>query len=377
MSSAVVVGAGVFGASLAHRLAGDGWDVTLVEAAEPGHAAATSGGESRLVRFSHGADAWYAASARRARELWRDLEREAGEKLLVEAGLVWFARAEGGWESDSEATLRGLGVPVERLEPDAARSLFPDLRTDDLAFALLEPDAGIVRAARATRVLAERAVARGARLVRARAAPGADGSVALPDGRTLDADAVVWACGPWLATLFPGLLDLRVTRQEIVFFEAAPEWALGRTPAWVDYDGSFYGHGPLDGHGAKVSPDAEGPPWDPDAPDREPSGAAEAAARPYLAARFPSLAGARVSGAAVCQYELTADTHFVCAPHPEHPRTWLLGGGSGHGFKHGPALAEHVARLLRGEAQPDPRHALGARRRDRSLRTAGLRATPR
>ena len=92
MSSAIVVGAGVFGAALADRLAGDGWQVTLLDRDEPGHGRAESGGESRLLRFSHGAEAWYARSAWRARELWRELDPD----LLVESGLVWFARREHG-----------------------------------------------------------------------------------------------------------------------------------------------------------------------------------------------------------------------------------------------------------------------------------------
>ena len=83
MPSALVIGAGVFGASLADRLALDGWEVTLVERDEPGHARAESGGETRLMRCSHGADEFYARSAWRALELWREL----GDDLLVESGV--------------------------------------------------------------------------------------------------------------------------------------------------------------------------------------------------------------------------------------------------------------------------------------------------
>ncbi|HEU5309813.1 MAG TPA: hypothetical protein VFV24_00035, partial [Candidatus Eisenbacteria bacterium] len=60
-------------------------------------------------------------------------------------------------------------------------------------------------------------------------------------------------------------------------------------------------------------------------------------------------------------YSLTPDTNFLVAPHPEHEHVWLMGGGSGHGFKHGPALAEYVERLLDGREEPDPAFALGAR----------------
>ena len=121
MPSAIVIGAGVFGASLCDRLARDGWEVTLVERAEPGDRRAESGGETRLIRCSHGPDAFYAHSARRALELWREL----GGGVLVESGVAWFARREDGWEADSERVLRDAGIPVERLAPEEGARLFP------------------------------------------------------------------------------------------------------------------------------------------------------------------------------------------------------------------------------------------------------------
>ena len=91
--------------------------------------------------------------------------------------------------------------------------------------------------------------------------------------------------------------------------------------------------------------------------------------------RFPALADAPLVGHRACQYEITPDMHFVMAPHPDHDgRVWLLGGGSGHGFKHGPALAERFEPWLRGAAEPEPRFGLGdARAATSSLRTAGVR----
>jgi glycine/D-amino acid oxidase-like deaminating enzyme len=142
----------------------------------------------------------------------------------------------------------------------------------------------------------------------------------------------------------------------------------------VDYDRSLYGHGALEGYGFKAACDAEGATADPDA-FGDLGGATEPVIRDYLAARFPALRDAPVKSLRPCPYELTIDTHFVAAPHPEHPDVWLLGGGSGHGFKHGPALAERMRAWLTGDEAPDPRFALGPRTIDRSLRTAGVRAT--
>jgi glycine/D-amino acid oxidase-like deaminating enzyme len=368
--SVVVVGAGTFGASLAWWLARSGWAVTLVDQFVPGDPRASSGGESRLIRCAHGSDADYTASARRARELWREVEAETREELLVECGLAWFAHREGGWESASRVVLDELGVPVERLEPSAAARLFPALGTRDLAFVLWEPEAGVLRAQRAVRALVAAAVAHGARVERGRARPEAD-RVRLEDARALEADVVVWACGGWLGTLFADLVSVRSTRQDLFFLAGGPAWRTPRTPGWVDYDRALYGTGDLDGLGVKAAPDAEGPPLAPDAelPEVDPAG--ERRVREYLATRFPPLAAAPLVGARTCRYELTADSHFLAGPHPEHPSVWLVGGGSGHGFKHGPAVAERLAPALAGEATAPARWGLHHRSPARSLRTAG------
>jgi sarcosine oxidase len=367
----------VFGASIADRLAGDGLEVTLVERVAPGHPGAESGGEARLLRFSHGPDALYTRSAWRARGLWLELAEEVGEELLVPGGVVWFARRPDGWEADAERVLRAEGVPVERLAPEDGERLFPSagkgpaasVHTGDLSFVLHEPEAGVLRAAAATRALVRRAGQRGARLLGGEARP--DGKAVAVAGERLEADLVVWACGAWLAALFPDVIELAVTRQDVVFFEAPDAWRAGEVPAYVDYDSAAYGHGLLDGHGLKVALDVDGPPVDPDRRPSEATPASERAAADYLALRFPALAGTPVERSRVCHYSTTADAGFVLDRHPDFERVWIAGGGSGHGFKHGPAFAEHAVGVMTGRAELEPRFALGPRVAGRSLRTAG------
>jgi len=370
MGSAVILGAGAFGASLAWWLARAGTQVTLVDQFEPGDPRTTSGGESRLIRCGHGPDLHYTASARRARTLWRELEAECDEELLVECGLTWFAHREDGWEAQAIASFEGLGIPYERLAPEAGARLFPSFSPDGLAYLLHEPEAGVLRAQRAVRALARRAVAHGAQLVRATARP--EGAAArLDDGRVLEADVVVWACGAWLGRLFAEHLRIQSTRQELFFFDGGPAWQAAGVPAFLDFEQAIYGTRDIDGLGVKAAPDFDGPELDPDA-ELPPAGAAgEALARRFLAQRFPGLAHAPLRSSKCCRYELSTDSHFIAAPHPEHPSVWLLGGGSGHGFKHGPALAEQVAAALDGRT-PLPSHlALGDRGGVSGLRTAG------
>jgi glycine/D-amino acid oxidase-like deaminating enzyme len=301
--------------------------------------------------------------------LWRELEAESGATLFEEVGVLWFARSEEGWESESERVLKEEGIPVERLGPDAGHEFFPSFDEDGLAFILREPEAGILRARDATRALFTQAVRHGARHLPGEARPAGD-AVGL-GAETLHADVVVWAGGAWLAGLFPDLVDLRVTRQDVYFFGAPAGWQAPDVPAWVDFDNGVYGVGELDGRGFKASPDREGPPFDPEADPRVASREGERDARAYLARRFPTLASAPLVGARTCQYALTGDTEFVIAPHPEHDGVWVVGGGSGHGFKHGPALAEYVEALLEGRAAPDERFRLEPHAAAGSLRTAG------
>ena len=358
MASATVVGAGVFGASTARELRRRGFDVTLVEQYAAGTVRSASGGDTRLLRLAHGDAEWYTRLAQRAREHWLELERATGTRIWEPIGLAWFARRDDGFEAASRDTMRRLGIDCDWLAPDDARRLYPSLGVDDLAAVLHEPSAGVLHARRATQLLVEDGQRLGVRLE-----SGTHRPAAAPD-----ADVVVWACGAWLPRLFPGLVELQVSRREVFFFGGDARWT--GTPGFCDYDGNFYGHGDVAGLGVKIAPDVDGGDVDADTLDRLPSPERERQARAYAARRFPPLADAPILGARVCQYTLTRDTHFLVARHPERADWWLVGGGSGHGFKHGPALAEYVADCIEGRREPEPHHGLGPRTGDAGLRTA-------
>ncbi len=352
MSTATVVGAGVFGASIARELRRRSWDVTLAEQYMPGHVRSASGGDTRLIRFAHGDAEWYSRSALRALDLWRELEDESGVRLFEPVGVAWLDSGAGDFTLRSEETLGGLGVRCERLTPEEAGRLYPSFAGDGLESVLFEPDAGVLYARQATQELA-----RGLRIETRRVDP-----VEPPRS-----DLVVWACGAWLGQLFPGLVELRISRRDVFFLGVDGSWA--GTPGFCDYDDAMYGHGDLGGLGMKVAPDRAGDRVDPDTLERVPLPENERVARDYAARRFPALAAAPVIASRVCQYTLTGDTHFLVARHPEQPGWWLVGGGSGHGYKHGPALAEYVADCIEGLREPEPFHALGPREGQAAMRT--------
>lgn len=381
MSDLVVIGAGTMGAWTALRAVRAGRSVTLLDAYGPGNSRASSGDETRIIRSSHGEDTFYARWSRASREAWIVLGLAIGDPIFLEAGALWFARREGGFESASFQALTDLGIPVERMTPDGVAARWPGISVDDLAFAVFEPEGGLLLARRGVAAAAERAVTEGVTLELADGRPGAvegDRLVEVVDasGRRWSGDQFVFACGPWLPKVFPSVAGeaIRVTKQDIHYLGPAPgddRWDAPRFPSWVDYDKAFYGIGAVEGRGVKVATDSYGGDWDPDTGERVVAPESIEAVRAYCRERFPSLAEAPVIETRVCQYETTSDSHFLIDRHPDFANVWLVGGGSGHGFKHGPAIGQYVVSLLDGHdpAGEELRFSLG---RDANA-PAGLR----
>jgi glycine/D-amino acid oxidase-like deaminating enzyme len=184
-------------------------------------------------------------------------------------------------------------------------------------------------------------------------------AVQTAEGVPIPADAFVFACGPWLAKVFPELLGHRIfpTRQEVIFFGIPPgddRFSPPRMPVWIDFsDGrGMYGFPDLETRGFKVAFDLHGPAFDPDSGNRIVRPEKVEAARTYVSERFPALTHAPVVDSRVCQYENTSNGDFIIDRHPEFENVWIAGGGSGHGFKHGPAVGEYAAARVTGSATP-------------------------
>jgi glycine/D-amino acid oxidase-like deaminating enzyme len=373
MPHVVVVGAGVFGVWTAHFLRASGIDVTIIDAYGPGNSRSSSGDESRILRCGYGPDALYTRFARRSRELWYELQaRTARQEVPIwwPCGVLWLPRGPDPYVDATRDTLRAEGCPVEVLDTAALNARYPHLDASATSSALFEPDCGVLMARRAVQLVCAELIAGGVEYVRSHvSAPGFSRQrpiVRLADDRTIEADAIVFACGAWLPKVFPELLRgvIRPTRQTVVYFGTPAgddRFGASRTPAWIDFGSGIYGVPDLDGRGMKVGIDEHGPPIDPDADDRVPDRDSIARAQTWLGARFPAMASAPVIETRVCAYENTDTGDFLIDRHPDHEHVWLVGGGSGHGFKHGPAIGEYVAGLLTGTAAPEPRFALAAK----------------
>jgi len=370
----IVIGAGVFGAWTATRLREVGRRVILIDAWGPANARASSGGESRMTRGSYGADEVYTRMALDSLGEWRALSARSGLPIFHQIGVLFFFPEVQPFLEDTMRVHRRLGLPTELLDAAEMRRRFPQIDFTGIAAGLFEPGFGALMARRAVQILVAEFVRGGGVYRLAQVTPPAWSGTELPhvtlaDGEMLRANRFVFACGPWLGRLFPDLLGHRIfpTRQEVFFFAPPPgdaRYEPGRLPGWADFnDGDmYYGFPDLEGRGVKIAHDRHGPPIDPDTGDRLPSAPALAEVRAFMARRFPALAGRPLSEARVCQYENSSNGDFLIDRHPSWENVVLVGAGSGHGFKHGPAVGRYAADLALGQSRAaEPRFSLATK----------------
>lgn len=358
---AIVIGAGVAGSAAARELAADA-RVLLLEAREFGHARGSSHGGSRIFRhaYEHVDDVRLAVEAE---ALWRELEREADERLLHRCGGLDLDAAGSPELARIEAALRAAGRPVERLGAAEVGRRYPAFRPAEDEVALYSPDAAVLPASRCVAVLQRVAAERGATLragepVRA-LRPGTDGVEVVTSAGRYGAERVVLTAGAWLTEGPLALaLPLHVEAQQVVYAGlepgAAPAFSRARCPVFIHRGSGVYGFPLFERPDAVKISDHEGAPRVRLAERRDAVDPARAAATLARARRLlPGLSG-RVVGGETCLYTKTPDRDFLLGPHPEAPGVVVGGGFSGHGFKFGPLLGRLLAAAARGEAGAVP-----------------------
>jgi sarcosine oxidase len=373
-----VIGAGVFGAWTAYYLRRAGRNTILLDAYGPSNARASSGGESRIIRAAYGPDEIYTFMSVRALTLWNEFfDRTRNQELFVPTGVLWLARDNDEYQQACLRTLAKAGVKAEQLSHDDLSRRYPQIDSADIMWAFLEPTGGVLLARRCVQALVQDLITQGVEYRTARIRPPAAAvtsatrldSVITKEGETITAGAFVFACGPWLPQVFPDLLGNRIfpTRQEVYFIGVPAEDNRFRPPAmpaWIFEADEIYGIPDIENRGFKLALDSHGPPFNPDTGERIVTADGIRAVCTYLAKRFPTLKDAPVVETRVCQYENTSNGDFLIDRHPELTNVWLVGGGSGHGFKHGPAVGEHAAALVNGTGTPERRFSLATKSRE-------------
>lgn len=367
-TSAIVVGAGIAGATTALALRRQGLQVRLLDAWEPGHSGAASGGEHRVLRASHGDDDFYAQMSREARVEWLELGQQTGQELFVESGAMMLAReGHSVWEDASRKSLERLGIPHFVVNPGELAARLPVLNPQGVSYALWEPESGFVYARRGTLAAISQFVKEGGGVERGNVTTNNEERPCL-DGRPLQADVIVVTCGAWMSGLFPRTLRrmLDVVRQNVIMIAPpAGEVRFDHThfPAWIDHGYSAYGIPAAGGFGFKAVLVWRELAIDLNSDDRTVDATSIARTRRYLSLRFPALADRPISAVAVGQIANTIDTHFIIDHHPVHSDVVMVAGDSGHLFKHGPTIGRYIADVATHRRETDQRFTLGQRSR--------------
>jgi monomeric sarcosine oxidase len=373
-----VVGAGAFGAWTALQLARRGKRALLLEAYGPGHSRSSSGDESRIIRMGYGVDEIYTRWSQRSLAQWKELFALTGsDALFQQTGVLWLAEPGNTALEATRDVLARCGVNFSEFDRASLIERYPQISLDGIGSGIFEPESGVLMARRAVAATVAEAVRLGADYrvaqVIAPRQPGKISRITTSGGELFAAGEFVFACGAWLGKIFPKVLGERIfSTRQIVFYFGVPagneSFSAPALPTFLFKSDESYGMPNLESRGLKIGLDQHGERVDPDTQSRMVTAQEAEQIREYVGRRFPALKDAPIVETRVCQYENTSSGDFLFDRHPEMSNVWLAGGGSGHGFKHGPALGEYIAGRLLDGSTPDPRFSL-ARKQTAQNRT--------
>lgn len=363
-SHILIVGGGTFGINTALELRSRGHAVTLLEPGPVPHPDAASTDISKVIRMDYGRDEFYMEMMEESLALWRQWNKELGETVFHETGVLYFTldgMGPGDFEYESYQLLLKRGHAIERLNSSEIRTRYPAWNADIYPDGYLNPQGGWSPSGRVVTVLAARALAAGVDIIE-----GArfteliqDGSrvkgVRTADGSEYFADTVVVCAGTWTSTLLPWLQNvIWSTAQPVMHFQVPaaelaryqpplfPVWTadVGKTgwygfPAQVDGTLKLANHGP-------------GWPMDPTLPRIMPA-ETEAMFRKFLGESLPGLTHAQRIFERLCFYSDTFDGDFWIDRDPERPGLVVSAGGSGHAFKFTPLIGKVTADVVEGK----------------------------
>lgn len=361
----VVVGAGVFGVWTAHFLRRRGHTVALIDAHGAGNTRSSSGDESRIIRMGYGGDTLYTRWAARSLQLWQEFFRATGHALFVKTGVLWLGTDTDLYTRQLLDTLVAERIAHEKLSAPEIATRFPQIGLDRVSFGVFEPDSGVLLARRSVQAVLDDAVRSGVHYLIDAVVPPVGGGARLEyfrtrSGKEIRGDTFIFACGAWLPQIFPEILGARIfpTRQEVFFFRppaGARQFSPPAMPVWLHHEDEMYGLPDIENRGLKISSDRHGEPFDPETGNRTVGKRGLREMRAYLRCRLPELQDSPLLETRVCQYENTSNGDFLIDRHPEIDNAWLVGGGSGHGFKHGPAVGQHVVGRILDATEPERR----------------------
>ncbi len=376
MFDAIVVGLGAAGSAAAFQLARRGARVLGIDQFAPPHAMGSSHGDTRITRKAIGEGDAYVPLALRSGELWREIEAQTGEELLVVTGGLWISSPARQAEThvpdffaNTIAAAKRFDSAHELLDAAAIRRRFPQFAVRDNESGYYEPDAGYLRPEACVRAQLTLARRLGAQLHVDERVEGVSQAGDLVTVRTVrgeyHARHAIVAAGAWVARFLPVAYarHFAVTRQVLYWFEVGAPLERFVAPAFPVFIWELqerrhviYGFPAVDGPagGLKIATEQYAAASDATSMVRDVSEAEKHAMHDRLVAPYLPGVGPACLKAAACMYTATPDFHFVIDRMPGMPGVIVASPCSGHGFKHSAAVGEALAELtLDGSSRID------------------------
>jgi glycine/D-amino acid oxidase-like deaminating enzyme len=328
----------------------------------PGNSRATSGGESRQIRAVYGDREIYTRWVLDAFSRWERREQEFGRRLFFRTGQLTLEQKITPEMTATRKVFDDLGVKYQMFGRDELRRRYPQMDMRDVEVAMFTPSTGVLKAREGCVAVAQAFEKKGGRFLISKVELGRRTGrtlqdVSLSTGDRASAATFVFACGPWLPKLFPSIMRNKLsTPRRAVFFYGTPpgdeRFTYPNFPAWA-VDGA-YGFPSIEGKGFKVVPTFDREIVDPDTQEHTLTPEEIHKGREFVRKWFPALVDQPIVESKICQREDSVDEHFIVTKHPELDNVWLVGGGSGHGYKHGIVFGEYVAHRVAGrDSQPE------------------------
>ncbi len=350
---AVVVGAGIAGASTAFFLQSKGLKVVLLERDRP---ASGGTGMSAAIMRQHYSTPLMARLAHAAVGIFQNAEkllghdagyRPVGYVFLVPPDALEIAKK-------NVAMQKGLGIKTSMLEPEELAKRMPWLNIDGVAGAAFEPDGGYADPEIATNAFVSAFCEKGGELrtkTSARALLRADDrvtGVVLDNGNVMT-DWVVNAAGPWSAPLAQsaGLeMQMRTVREQDTVWEAKSSRPLPEHSVSNAVDAIYIR--PLGDRRYIVGCGFPKKYFDVDPYNYKRTADEDFIneVQRRMVLRVPSFDGARLVNAYASLYDVSLDWYQYVGPRQGIDGYADFSGGSGHGFKEAPAIARELADWL-------------------------------
>jgi sarcosine oxidase len=354
----IVLGLGAMGSAAAQHLAQRRRRVLGIDQFTPPHDKGSSHGGSRMIRQAYWESPAYIPLVLRAYELWEQLERDAGQRLLNITGGLILGPANSQLVTRGIAAARHHSINYSVYGPREISERFPAIHPLEGDVAVHEERAGYLFPEQCIRAQLRVAAQHGAKLQLEEKVQNwsADSSgVSVTTNRaTYQAEHLVIAAGPWAGEALRGVLPLKVTRQVMAWIQprgGIEPFLAHHFPVFLSESPNNgppgYGFPAIDGPGGGVKAAVHGSDivCTPETVDREIHEADLINVSQNLAARFPALSAGKILRAQTCLYTMTPDEHFVIGRLPGFETVTIACGFSGHGFKFAPVVGEILAGL--------------------------------